>query len=168
MIEQKELTLREQKFNFFMSNIFMPVVGRLNENATVLPWDGILRDCQAYYNLNAKTIAQVALSDGIATSRGDADKWIITLCNGKAQIRQRIRLTLAEDGYRVVKFKFEGTIITNDQEMIEKSNAAVARKLAMQAQMLNSENETYFGNDPEILGVQIVNVISPLLTSGAD
>lgn len=134
------MTLVERKFNFFIVNIFMPMIERLNENGIIKTWDKTLESCQFFYEMNRKTLIQLAIDEGLSHDTSD-DFWIIKLCNGKSRVRTNIKLVLAEDGYKVAKVKFEGIKITKNPEEINDSNMLVLQMLdgRMQSEQVISE-----------------------------
>ena len=151
------MNLTERKFDFFMEHVFMPTIDVMNRENNVLSWTDTLAQCRSTYLRDKKGMNRLAYEAGL-TEKNERNQlhFIIKLCNAKAAIRSRIRLALAEDGYKVAKVKFEGVKVTRDASEINSSNLMVLHTLDRRRESEQSISELLAERNPDVMPLNVL------------
>jgi len=136
--------------DFFLTILFIPVSDMLRENVQVVSWEKMLLYCEAHYATKRKAIVDIAINQGLDSEPEGVDRWIGNHCSSKATGRQNIRTALAEDGYKIIPVKFDGILVTNDPERIEEANNSFQGRLIGMLREENKINQRLLSINPKM------------------
>jgi hypothetical protein len=147
------MKISDERIDFFLNEIFLPLMEKYEANGIVKSWDGILAGCNHEFETNRRAIMTKAVDKGIAKDLAD-DWWLVAdpggLCNAGQRSRQNIRVALAEDGYKLRNINFTGVALVSDDDSIRDSYENTAAVLVGRSSVENAINDILNGIHPDL------------------